>query len=774
MAMGDWDKFVHVPIFGQGGEAESVGVEMGDDGPDLEDFLASDPGDLPFLDESYGRTRAAAGEDAVEYRIFLDGSKAVSDLRQWRDKLLAWAEAKTKGYIWQNGQFALSVVLPPAPVSAAQEATLEPHLYGCVPFGENLEDEWLVTYLLKSMTEEFTEVTACATDGDGQFMLIEAAAVLPPFFSPSTSANRVWLRGGRLHLVMPGVKVDGATNPRYLGSGEITQQDGVKAVREGYSRGSTLAPEAAQAVMDRKLGGYPQKARDSMHFARCFVPPAVAKILLLHPAAVAKAVLAYAQRDPSETREGIRMAHLGGPAGTAGVEVRVKFTRHLYSQLRMCQATAGGRVWEPLEVSHLTPQLRSKASELGRKLSMGMEMAYIQCRRCCARREEGGGVEEGAWESFLARLKAHGYFEGELEGSLKYREKLAQAKQHLRDRTFAAAGGEEVGEGAACSLHELADKIMEGSVLKSHVFGAVPEEDDSDSFMEVSQQELEAMLLRHAQDVWEAPLGGSAPDSKGLPRDLGSAPASDPLVDMGDLAAGLDDIVEGFSTFLADDKAGLEGAEVPAVGSGINFDVEKFMSILRGDGPSPTGADDLAEFFDSSESDEESDEEPIAQIRVGTVGGRRIEEVLGQDSDDEVEEQQQQQQQQPGAAKAEANADPPSAADLEFMKEYMEAMTDELDEHTTKESFERFKREAADTLARSKKVGPISADEVEGERDSVASPRPPAVDVDANLVTQLLESFSHQQGAAGPASTLLREMGLAMPTGVTGKEGEGD
>ena len=39
------------------------------------------------------------------------------------------------------------------------------------------------------------------------------------------------------------------------------------------------------------------------------------------------------------------------------------------------------------------------------------------------------------------------------------------------------------------------------------------------------------------------------------------------------------------------------------------------------------------------------------------------------------------------------------------------------------------------------------------------------VDVDGNLLKQLLESFASQEGAAGPASNLLREMGLNLPGG---------
>lgn len=45
----------------------------------------------------------------------------------------------------------------------------------------------------------------------------------------------------------------------------------------------------------------------------------------------------------------------------------------------------------------------------------------------------------------------------------------------------------------------------------------------------------------------------------------------------------LDDIVTGINAFVDDSRAGLEGAEVEAVGGNVSFDVEKFMSLLNGD-----------------------------------------------------------------------------------------------------------------------------------------------------------------------------------------------
>ena len=50
-----------------------------------------------------------------------------------------------------------------------------------------------------------------------------------------------------------------------------------------------------------------------------------------------------------------------------------------------------------------------------------------------------------------------------------------------------------------------------------------------------------------------------------------------------DAVDGLDDIVTGINAFVDDSSAGLDGAEVEAVGGPVQFDVDKFMSLLNGE-----------------------------------------------------------------------------------------------------------------------------------------------------------------------------------------------
>jgi len=70
--------------------------------------------------------------------------------------------------------------------------------------GENLDDEWFITYLLLEVSKRLSSswgLSVEAWDLDGQFLLIEAADALPSWLMPENSKHRVWIRGGQLHLV---------------------------------------------------------------------------------------------------------------------------------------------------------------------------------------------------------------------------------------------------------------------------------------------------------------------------------------------------------------------------------------------------------------------------------------------------------------------------------------------------------------------------------------------------------------------------------------------
>lgn len=65
------------------------------------------------------------------------------------------------------------------------------YLHGRTNYGDSVEDEWLVVYLLRELSKQFLELWVKVVDTDGEFLLIEAANALPRWLNPEIADNRV-------------------------------------------------------------------------------------------------------------------------------------------------------------------------------------------------------------------------------------------------------------------------------------------------------------------------------------------------------------------------------------------------------------------------------------------------------------------------------------------------------------------------------------------------------------------------------------------------------
>ena len=128
-----------------------------------------------------------------------------------REQCLAVALPLTAGYIWQRDGLRLTSSEAQQPpwrqrkrsdgarssssdnssngLAAFREGRLA-CLWGALHFGDNLEDEWFVAWLLRELTARLPGLAARAWDNDGEFLLIEAAYALPRWLKPETAANR--------------------------------------------------------------------------------------------------------------------------------------------------------------------------------------------------------------------------------------------------------------------------------------------------------------------------------------------------------------------------------------------------------------------------------------------------------------------------------------------------------------------------------------------------------------------------------------------------------
>ncbi|KAL6478331.1 hypothetical protein MHYP_G00141660 [Metynnis hypsauchen] len=419
--------------------------------------------------------KVPVSEDVVHYRLFLvhpDTQASEETLHQLLEDLLAELAPLLVKYIWQQQPFNLSY--------RPEKGGVPAHLGGSTEFGDNVEDEWFIVYLLKHLTRTFSQLAASIHDNDGQFLLIEAAEYLPKWLDPDSSENRVFLYRGELHIL-----------PNRMRSGEVGwPRDSVPSLQEALDvlhkhADHSLAHQRIRSAINHRLQGYPDKIQSSLHHAHCYVPAAIAAVLSRRPDLIAPAVSAFYLRDPIDL-QACRTFRNFSP--DTRVLTSLMFTRCLYAQLMQQSFVPDRRSGYTLPPrSH--PQY--KAHELGMKLAHGFEILCSKSGLAAAAGQEAPVSSDPRWRGFLDSLQRNGYFKGELEGSVRYRELMTSAENFFKQsvtRTHSSSvhgPGEEVLQVLQSTPYNLEE-------LKKQEAHLPP--DDSDDWLNISPQELERLL----------------------------------------------------------------------------------------------------------------------------------------------------------------------------------------------------------------------------------------------------------------------------------------
>ncbi|KAK9400641.1 protein ecdysoneless like [Crotalus adamanteus] len=394
-------------------------------------MATSEPGPLRCIMEELGFVTV---DDAVHYQLFLiheseDPEHHQDILQQYIEKILAYFAPILVSYIWQNESFNLKY--KPA------KGNLPAHIAGLTKFGDNIEDEWFIVYLIKEITKEFPELLARVNDNDGEFLLIEAADYLPKWLSPENSMHRIFFHSGELCIIpLPktpeGKKLLPGINPT------------IPQVLKLFSAHSEdfVASKSIKAAVYKRINGYPEKIQTCLHQAHCYLPAGIVVVLKQRPALVSAAVQAFYLRDPIDLK-GCRIFKTFPPETC--VMASVAFTKCLYAQLIQ-------QTFVPDKRSGYSLPPRShpeyKAYELGMKLAHGFE---ILCSKYSSASPDSKKILNiSLWDSFLRALQNNNYFKGEIEGSAQYLHQLQMAENYFlqtvanSESSVAVSPGEEI------------------------------------------------------------------------------------------------------------------------------------------------------------------------------------------------------------------------------------------------------------------------------------------------------------------------------------------
>jgi hypothetical protein len=302
-----------------------------------------------------------------------DDAAVAEALEATRAACMSHLERFVEGYIWQKGPFQLQVVantLGGVCTEREKKNGVPAHLSGTTRFGDNIEDEWFIVWMLKELTVRFPSLVARVWDDDGEFLLIETAFHLPKWVKPDAVANRVWLKSGALHVVPPsadeglgdwarpaskfveaGVEVDAkSTNLKTRGNTRQAQKQDKKErdtpppltveaalwlVRGGdgslvTENKSTKASKEVNAALDERLAKYPEAAIESMHRCVAMLPGRIHLLLKKEPTLIAAAVETFYLREPGALGGAAR--HLFFPLENMQ-NVLVTTTKCLFAQM---------------------------------------------------------------------------------------------------------------------------------------------------------------------------------------------------------------------------------------------------------------------------------------------------------------------------------------------------------------------------------------------------------------------------------------------------------
>ena len=761
-----------------------------------------------------------------------------SALSTLRSTVLSSLPPYLSTYLWHHSPFTLQ----PSPPSSSPSSPLLPHLSGSLHYSHSLDDLYLLTSLLFHLSSSNSHLLLHLTDTDGHFLLVDAAHALPPHLpAPSALIHRVWITRGHLHIIPTAIH---------------TRDDGARYMAAEAARGgtATLAPPAVQAAIRERLAPYPALAlQRNVHRVRCMLPVLAARVLREEGGVLGGVAAALETRDLLDVRVANKMAaFLPSSPPSRVVPRRVRFSRLLYAQVQsQVMALPRGLQAHPalggyMEGLSAASPMRH-AWTVGVKLMMGMEMYLAQLRgkqrkeqtekaaRTAARAERelkrgkrraellkkgpmteeqverelrGVAEKKRKWRAFLGGLQKAGWFDGTKRGEELWKQQMTLGLLLFEEEEEKRGEGERTEEKVAHALSETERRHLEvmERVLRQSGDQADGEKaaegwpkwdeleaDDSDEWMHVDPDELEATINNAKGDDQRAREPADRPRAASTPKGAEGAASSHSASKKGDEVKeeslrSARAAVSGVKGFLAH-VSSHEGAELPSdradkaatatsaqrtaeSQSSATARHQRLMAALASDADGIEAAVRAyeAEYgqgsFDSDlmqsvvQLQLEGDEQPQPPLAANAAEDERKEAarphtLVEEDEDDDM-----------GGADEESGMKDDESEDVDeellfggekgSLRGYLSSMDVQLRAAGLGSEFVRG--------GRGKEKGEKEEEgEEEDDEDEVEEGSEGIVDKDLNLLKNLLSSFASQNGSAGPASNLLGAMGIQLP-----------
>lgn len=423
-------------------------------------------------------------EDYVEYFLFVrlddnkeDAEELVKHINHLNTKTLELVDRLSEQYIWHKDRFNLIPRFCPSAelrqsFSDTSDEVLPPHLYGVTHYGDNIEDEWFIVYLLKEITKEYPELIARVIDSDGEFLLIEAAECLPNWANPDNCDQRVYISDGDVHII-PLISVNSRKS--------ITVSQALEQITKFPT--ATIATQEVNSAISSRLHGYPDKIKDNLHCCHAYLPVGVAYLLKHQPSLIAPAVIAFCHRDMLDVKACQTMKNF--PPKEI-VKRTVTMTKCLYAMLIKQKFIPEKRTgWDLVE----TTDLRHKAQITGIRIACGFEILVSQAKST-VKDTPVDLTYDKCWHQYKSSLAEKGYFKNLYEGSNGYKLLENQAKQYYLTNVDEYLSSPSISQRIKNILHGVTEQEL--AQLKSDTSDLEPADDEK--WLDVSPSDLDLIL----------------------------------------------------------------------------------------------------------------------------------------------------------------------------------------------------------------------------------------------------------------------------------------
>ncbi|CAH7685701.1 SGT1 protein-domain-containing protein [Phakopsora pachyrhizi] len=422
-------------------------------------------------------------EDLCKFSIYSNlGSEVIAArLRTfWTSSHFNHSSSKDQ-FIWHSG-------FPPK-INLIDPSTIQ----GTLNYGESIQDEWFLVWCLFQISSQF-DCEICVSDSDGEFMLIEAAEVLPKWVTPSVAEGRVWIKSGSLHLIPPE-----STCP--VVQGKLSSKIALQLLRGMPTK--TVAPRAVNtAVTCRVLSASPEELSKSHLFnTKAYLHCDIAKSLKNDPNLIGLAVKAFWDKDADSYKACQSMVrfppynpatsqtHLADLSNQDSHTVlfNLRMTRPLYAMLLNHQINFyPPKPFEKVNwsLNGLSENIEWKRRSVGMKIQCGFEMMFCDLASKSHGSESRFDTSSQRYKLYLSKLQSSNYFEGEIEGSERWKELEKAARvTYLRTRK----PSDEVARRFEQSLSS------ESNIVFSKE-GTIDFEEESDDWLELDEEKLKEIF----------------------------------------------------------------------------------------------------------------------------------------------------------------------------------------------------------------------------------------------------------------------------------------